>query len=176
MIDPNNCKVFFRPIFTVFSLPAVLWTCLVFSHCHLFAQPVYSVEVNPGAPGGYYFVGPYKFNPPAGKLMILDSVGKMIYYRTFAVQTMNFGILPNGQISFFSNHRNFLMDGGMTVRDTIVAGNGFDPNGHEFQLLPNGNFLLLSDEKEVKNLSTYNYFLGNNSPGSPNATVTSQVI
>jgi hypothetical protein len=176
MTDPGNRIVSHRRFVRTFFLPVILCACFLFSHERLFSQPVYSVEVNPGAPGGYYFLGPYKFNPPAGKIMILDSTGKMIYYRTFSNQAIDFKLLPNGQIVFFTNNRNFIMNGAMNILDTIIVGNGFGANGHDFELLPNGNYLLFADEKEIKNLSSYNFFLGNNSPGSPNATVTSQVI
>jgi hypothetical protein len=138
--------------------------------------PIYTVVVSQGAPGGYYYVAPYKFSSPACTQLILDSTGEFVYYKHFGASVLDFKLQPNGRVTYFNRNKFRIMKGDMFVIDSVVAGNGRITDGHELRILPDGHYLLLGEETRTLNLTAYNYFHGNGAAGSPNATVTSAVI
>ncbi len=143
--------------------------------------PSYTVTVADPQSTGYYFLTPIAIGPNAASFtplqMIMDAKGKLVYYKYFPVAGCNdFKLHPGGLMSYGSRNKFFLMDSTFTVIDSIRVKNGLAPDLHDLQILSNGHFLLLGAENETMDLSAYNYFNGNNSPGSTNAIVKCGVI
>jgi hypothetical protein len=161
--------------------PRYLTIVLFWLSANLSAQPAYNVTVNPGAPGGYYFTGPFEFFVPGSHQMILDSSGHLVYFKPFSqgpfpFAIVEFKILPNGQMCYYRKGKFFLMDSTFTVVDSVYVRNGYLADSHDLQVLPNGNYLLLAEETVTMDLQAYPYFNGNGSPGSAAASVTCGII
>jgi hypothetical protein len=139
--------------------------------------PDYQVTATgPQAPG-YYFVNPFLLTSPTTTQMILDETGELLYYHRFTDSlTLDFKLQPNGLISYGYGHTFYLMDSTFTVVDSVSCKNGVETDTHDLQVLPNGHFLMIGLEYYTQDLSGYNYFLHNGSPGSSNATVLGLVV
>jgi hypothetical protein len=138
--------------------------------------PAYTATVYDTTFTGYYFVCPIT-GPNQSVHMILDTKGDVVYYRRFLnTQSYDFKLHPNGMISYYALTKFYLLDSTFTVRDSIVPANGYQINIHDLDVMNNGHFLFLANESVTMDLSSYNYFLHNGSPGSSNATVRSQII
>ena len=130
---------------------------------------------------GYYFFSSFKqnSNPSTGKpaLMILDDKGKTVFYRIFENGLANdFKLAPNKMMSYTFGAVFMLMDSTFRVKDSVVCKNGILTDGHDLQILTNGHYLILGYETKVMDLSSYNWFNGNGSPGSTTAQVKCGVI
>ncbi len=145
--------------------------------------PPFQVQIFDSTVTGYYFLSPIKIPNPGGAFrgthLILDKNGHVVYYRRLpqGVTSSDFKLQPNGWISHTMGARFFFMDSTFTVVDSAFCQNGILPDGHDVQVLPNGNYLLLGLENVPMDLSAYNFFGPNhNLPGSPNAVVLSGVV
>lgn len=162
----------------------LLFVFLLFTQLRFLAQawPTYSVTASSSQSTGYYFTTPIKIGASSASIiptqMILDNFGNLVYYKKFPVGgSSDFKLQSNGLISYSSNNKFYLVDSTFTIVDSVVPKNGVLFDGHDIQILPNGNFLILGMEKVIMNLSSYNYFGPNNTnPGSNSATVTCGVI
>ena len=106
-------------------------------------------------------------------LLILDNSGEPIFYRrTPEGSSLDFKKQPNGLLSYFSHATNLLyvMDSTYTVIDTYQAGNGYQIDHHDFQLLPNGHALLMIWDAQTVDMSQIV------AGGNPAATVIGLVI
>lgn len=155
---------------------------IVFSCCCSLAfsqtYPAYTVTAYDTASKGYYFCTPtiYGFNSSLNHL-ILDDQGRVVYTKTFpGTNAIDFKIQPNGLISYSSATKVYLMDSTFTVIDSVSCGNGVNTDTHDMQILPNGHFLMLGFEYVIMDLSSYNMFNHNGSPGSSTANVRCAVI
>lgn len=155
------------------------------SVCQLSAQlyPPFEAKIFDSTSTGYYFLSPIKVPNPGGAFrgthLILDKNGHVVYYRRLpqGVTSSDFKLQPNGWISYSIGARFFFMDSTFTVVDSAFCQNGILPDGHDVQVLPNGNYLLLGLENVPMDLSAYAFFgPNNNNPGSPNAIVRSGVV
>ena len=147
------------------------------------AFPELQVTAYDTASSGYYFFCPYyligypTFPPGTQRQMILDDKGQLVYYKDVnGMFAGDFKLHWNGLMSYSANHQFYLMDSTFTVVDSVYIQNGVMDDLHELQILPNGNFVILGLEEVQRDLSSYNMFLGNGSPGSSNATVRANVI
>jgi len=88
-------------------------------------------------------------------VMILENDGTVVWYKELPDDySYDFKVLPNGNLHYaqFIHHHTYT-DGGDVVHvildenfnevETIEAGNGYVAEAHDFQMLPNGNVLLL---------------------------------
>jgi len=132
---------------------------------------------------GYYFTCPYTFGnfpafPPGTQhQLILDSKGDVVYYRNpVGYFGGDFKLQPNGMISFAGPGKFYLMDSTFTIVDSVTTVNGVPLDFHDLQILSNGHYLLMGLEGIPMDLSSYNLFNGNSSPGDSNATVLAVVI
>src|SRR5688500_8287009 len=120
---------------------------------------------------GYHFLVPARItNPNAGihAQLILDRHGDLGYYnqpRTI-INTPDFKVQPNGMITYFMNSKFYILDSTFTVRDSVVCKNGVSTDSHEFQILPNGNYLLLGFKNVIMDLSAYVWFKPTGTHGS----------
>lgn len=150
----------------------------------VFAQaiPPYSVTVNTGNADGYFYVCPFKMGAnPLGitpSLMIIDSDGELVYYRTFIMGSYagDFKIHDNGLMSYNRLGQFFLMDSTFTIVDSVSCQNGVNTDTHDLQILPDGNFLLMGIEDIIMDLSSYFVFGPSMNPGSTTATVKSIIV
>ncbi len=147
------------------------------------AFPVHQVTVYDTASSGYYFFCPYYFSAypvfPVGtqRQMILDSKGQLVYYKDVSgFFAGDFKVQTNGLMSYSANHQFYIMDSTFTIIDSVFNQNGIIDDLHELLILPNGNYLILGLENVQRDLSSYNMFLGNGTPGSSTATVRAGVV
>ena len=139
--------------------------------------PSYTVNVG-GVPGtGYYFISPLANGGSENLHVLIDSIGRLVCYKQFfGPNTFDFKLQPNGLISYARQSKFYMMDSTFTIVDSVSCKNGVATDFHDMQILPNGHFLMMGDETVNMDLSSYNYFLQNNSPGSVNASVLCLVI
>ena len=120
------------------------------------------------ADGGYY-------------LMMLKNDGTPFWYKKVPDHNYDFKVLPNGNLhyaEFYHTHSwtgggdctHEILDNNYNPKETIRAGNGYNADAHEFQMLPNGHVLLQSYYKTQMDISKY--VVG----GYPNAMVAGAVI
>jgi hypothetical protein len=165
--------------------------CILFAFAFLIkctlAQviPQYSVVINdPDATTGYYFIHGLKQNTPSQNFnsMILDRFGQIVYIKKYTRAQNDFKLLPDGTISHAAptgnnaTARYLILDSMFNVIDSVKSPGGIFTDLHDVQLLPNGNYLVLAYELITMDLSSYNYFSGNGSPGSSAATVLSVIV
>ncbi|MBX7044894.1 MAG: aryl-sulfate sulfotransferase [Ignavibacteria bacterium] len=130
---------------------------------------------------GYYFFSSFKINGTSAlykpSLMILDDKGRTVFYRVFNAGNANdFKIAPNKMIQYCVGSTFLLMDSTFRVKDSVLCKNGISTDGHDMQVLSNGHFLIIGYEYRTMNLSSYNWFNGNGTPGSANAQVKCGVV
>jgi hypothetical protein len=86
--------------------------------------------------------------------MIVGNDGLPVWYRASTNAVWDFKVLPNGYLHYAQQIHALTYTGGGDVThqildenyypvETIGAGNGYVAEGHEFQMLPNGNVLLI---------------------------------
>ena len=141
--------------------------------------PAYQVTVDTNTSVGYYFITPVKFGSSTANVyqMILDKYGNVVYTKNAGRQAISdFKIQPNGLMSYNTKGKSFLLDSTFTEIDSLGCKNGITTDGHDFQILSNGNYLLMGTEDTIMDLSAYHVFAHNGSAGSPNATVKCGVI
>lgn len=115
---------------------------------------------------GYYFLSVGSNN------LILDRFGNVIYYNN-AAQGGSFCLHANGLMSYGNGTGFYLMDSTFTIVDTVELKNLDENDFHEFQILPNGHFVLLGQDIEIMDLSSY-YWKGHY--GNDSAEVRCGVI
>lgn len=158
------------------TMKRILYLLLCISFAGLAQPPVYTATVN-NAPAGYYFVSACK-SASVSYPLILDESGLIVYYeKKLGSNSLDFRVWPNGQMSYHPSNINkfLLMDSAFYPADTIAAV-GCATDIHEMQILPNGHYLILGYESVTQDLSAYNYFNHNGSPGNTNATVVCNII
>jgi len=155
----------------------------------LFAQTIPNYNIvwgDPQASVGYYFLHAVKISGGQASgfhTMILDRYGRLVYLKKFNSVSNDFKLHPNGLMSYaFTPPGNpdaakfHIMDSTFYVRDSVGCAGGVFTDGHDLLILPNGHYLMMGFEYRIMNLSSYNWFNGNGSPGSSNASVKCGVI
>jgi hypothetical protein len=163
----------------------ILAILLLLKHSNSQMIPLYDVTVNDtSAASGYFFLHAITTapNPASFNSMILDKYGRLIYFKSFAGQRNDFKLQPNGEVTHAYpeggpvNARYLVLDSMFNPIDTVKIPGAIFTDLHDLKRMPNGNYLLLGYENRIMDLSSYNWFSGNGSPGSPNATVVSNVV
>jgi hypothetical protein len=120
--------------------------------------------VNSPAPG-YYFLATADDVPGMGYfLFMLDNSGKVVKYKRMISHAYDFKQQPNGLYSYAEAHSEWgyaggsrtvhrVIDSSLAPVDSFKAGNGYDADGHEFLLLPNGHALLHAYDIQYIDLS-----------------------
>lgn len=139
--------------------------------------PHYTVSAtSPNADEGDIFVAPFYWTKSivGSYLLILNQQGQIIYYQSAAddLAAFDFKVQPNGLLSYYDqkNWTFFLMNSHYQVVDSYRAGNGYFADLHDFQILPNGDALLMAYDAETVDMSKV---VPN---GKQNATVTGLII
>ncbi|CAN5595429.1 hypothetical protein BH11BAC1_BH11BAC1_05170 [soil metagenome] len=130
---------------------------------------------------GYYFLVPTRLTTPnAGfhSQLVLDRFGNVVYYKSLGTLTNSpdFKVQPDGRISYYRNQQFYLLDSTFTIVDSVSCKNGITTDSHDFQVLQNGNFLLLGYETIIMDLSAYAWFKPTGAHGSTSAAVKCNVI
>lgn len=119
-------------------------------------------------------------DPSGHYLALMDYTGNLIYFFNGNYQSgssiSNFKIMNNKLFNFYKGGLFFLADSNFNIVDTISAVNGCTNDSHDMQLLSNGNFLILAREKVIMDLSGFNMFTHNQTPGDSAALVTCGVL
>src|SRR3569832_1033528 len=119
--------------------------------------PTLTVITNyaPAVADGYIFQGVNLATPGIGYYaMIVGNDGQPIWYRALTNACWDFKVLPNGYLHYGQQIRALTYTGGGDVTHEILdenyypvesvhAGNGYVVEGHDFDMLPNGNVLLV---------------------------------
>ena len=114
------------------------------------------VAPNPGA----YFIAPFPLGPSGrADFAILDDLGQPLYEASYVGGfglPADFKMQPNGRLTFWMNGANkFIeMDSSYARVDSFTTGNGYAPDVHDLQLLPNGHALMLSYDPEPVSMDT----------------------
>jgi hypothetical protein len=107
-------------------------------------------------------------------LLILNDQGQLVYYQSVAndLAALDFKQQPNGLLSYYDQKDStfYLMNSHYQVVDSYRAGNGYVADLHDFQILPNGNALLMAYDAVTVNMSKIV------AGGKKDATVTGLVI
>jgi hypothetical protein len=145
--------------------------------------PSYSITVcDTNSSSGYYFLTAIQADPNPFNIspthLILDKNGEVVYFKVFTsgINTGSFRLQPNGLMSYTYSDKFYLMDSTFTLVDSVSCKNGIGFDGHEFQILPDGHFLMLGFENVTMDLRSYHMFNHNGTAGSANATVKCGVI
>ena len=129
---------------------------------------IFMSVTDPGTNGAFY-------------MMILTNDGTPLWYQAATNEIWDFKPLPDGELHYGELFHTYSYTGGGDVyhdlldenqnpSGSIVAGNGYLADCHEFQRLPNGHVLLIGYYKTLMNLNQL-------IPGAyPNAQVAGAVI
>jgi hypothetical protein len=143
--------------------------------------PAYNLNIYDSSVTGYYFLVARNLGTPVSGYvpmqLILNTMGEVVYYNPFPnpPSSVDFKLQPNGKISYYRGDKYFLLDSTFTIIDSVSC-IGYYTDAHDLQIINNNHYLLLGLEDTIMDLSGYNYFNHNGSPGSPNANVTADVI
>ncbi|HZW04670.1 MAG TPA: aryl-sulfate sulfotransferase [Anaerolineaceae bacterium] len=139
--------------------------------------PNFTVTASPAETAdGYIFVAPFQWlhTEVGSYLLIVDNQGELVYYQPMGseIAAYDFKKQPNGLLSYFSqaDATYYLLDSHYQVVDSYQAGNGYRADLHEFEVLPNGNVLLMIYDSQQVDLSQYVR------DGRPDAQVIALVI
>lgn len=123
--------------------------------------PTFTVTKWPGETAdGYIFMAYYNYwqLTPTAYLLILDDNGEPIFYKELAPVgiAMDFKKQPNGLLTYYpleAGSRFLAMDNSYQVVRSYTAGNGYQADFHDFQILENGNALLMIHDSRIVDMS-----------------------
>ena len=103
---------------------------------------------------------------------IIDHFGNPLFYMETPIGSRNFESQPDGSYSYYDNSiKGFLvMNDYFHITDTINRVNNESVDFHEFTILENGNYILMSHDPRVIDMSQYV------EGGNPSATVTGMIF
>lgn len=121
--------------------------------------PHYTVKGTAPDNEGDIFVSPFYWTKSVlgSYLLILNNQGQIVYYKSVADDEVAFDFKkqPNGLLSYYSQKDStfYLMNSHYQVVDKYQAGDGYFVDLHDFQILPNGNALLMAYDTEDVDMS-----------------------
>lgn len=132
----------------------------------LLTFPQFVVESSEQSAPGYYL---FDISTYMG---IIDHFGNPLFYMETPVGSRNFESQPDGSYSYYDNTiKGFLvMNNYFQITDTITRVNNKSIDFHEFIILENGNYILMSLDQRVIDMSLYV------EGGNPSATVTGMIF
>ncbi len=134
--------------------------------------PAITVEsINNPSPGGIFISNfPVGTSKAGFYLTIVNNDGSIAEYKKLPNRAFDFKVQPNGELSYYTDSKWFVMDTSFNVVDTFQCGNGYTADLHDFELLPNGHALLFANDPEPVDMSQVT------PGGNPNATVVGGII
>jgi hypothetical protein len=151
--------------------------------------PVIKIDTSVSPAPGYLFLTTFNIsqNSPS-YILVLDSLAKPLFYQKPLLGGIDFKMGPNGLFSYASAigagdvHQigplkvqnakviDYILDSDFNLIDSVQCKNGYLSDTHEFRILPNGNYLMLSYEMVPVDMSKVV------NGGNPNAIVIGSVI
>ncbi len=119
--------------------------------------PTVTTAVYGPTSAGQLFLNALSLVPPQGSyLMIVNDAGMATFAREVWDWTLDLKAQPDGSLTYYDYDGacfHVLDDAYATVR-TIVAGNGYNADGHELLVRPDGNVLYMIYDAQVVDMST----------------------
>jgi len=123
--------------------------------------PAFTATKGDGETGdGYIFMSYYNYwrLEQSAYLLILEDNGEPVYYKQLApiAVAMDFKKQKNGLLTYFplmADGRFLAMDSSYQVVKTYEAGNGYETDLHDLQILENGNALLMIHDQRTVDMS-----------------------
>ncbi len=138
-----------------------------------FPQVTVDTSNNP-APGDLFIANQsQKTNASIGNyIMIFSNNGSAVKYLALPKSANLFKMEPNGDLSYNlkGSGQRIILDTSFTPIDTLQCGNGYNTNGHDCLLLPNGHAVLFANDPEPVDMSQVV------PDGNPDAIVTGVVV
>lgn len=132
---------------------------------------------------GYIYLANFGGGVDRSYLMILNNDGTPVKYRKVPLPGFDFKMQPNGLITnarIITSHipqgwgwaeaYMEVMDGNLKVIDTVQCKGGYIADFHDFKILPNGHYLLISYDPQPVDMSQ---IIPN---GNPNAIVLGSIV
>ncbi|MGB9771509.1 MAG: aryl-sulfate sulfotransferase [Candidatus Kapaibacteriota bacterium] len=132
---------------------------------------------------GYIYIANFGMGAERSYLMILDNNGNPIKYKKVPMPGFDFKMQPNGLITnarIITSHipqgwgwaeaHMEVMNENLEVIDTVQCKGGYIADFHDFKMLPNGNYLLISYDPQPIDMSKVV------PGGNPNAIVLGSII
>lgn len=120
---------------------------------------------------GYYILTE---NEREGAAMILNHCGDIILMFDDKGLHGNFTLQPDGHITYADLKQFYLVDSTFSVVDSISCKDVFETNKHDFQILPNGHFLMLGSD--TLRMDMTGFVFNNGKPGTTNMLVKASVV
>lgn len=132
---------------------------------------------------GYIYIANFGMGAGRSYLMILDNEGKPVKYKKVPLPGFDFKMQPNGLITnahIITSHipqgwgwaeaYMEVMDQELNVIDTVQCKGGYIADFHDFKILPNGHYLLISYDPQPIDMSKVV------DGGNPNAIVLGSIV
>ena len=124
---------------------------------------------------GVLFSAPFNLGPStSADFQITDDRGQPVYQRRFTPQYfgLDFKMQPSGQLTFWMNgtFKFIAVDSAYAFVDSFTTGNGYNPDNHDLQVLPNRHALMLSYDAQPVGMDTVV------AGGNPHATVLGLIV
>ena len=117
--------------------------------------PNITVNMSNNPSEGFIFLSPRTLPLQMGYLIIMDNDAIPIYYHRSSYEMWGFKVQLNGLLSFCDQkHYCYMMDSSYKIIDSVRTGNGYLTNSHEFQILPNGHYILMAYDPQVVRMDT----------------------
>jgi len=125
---------------------------------------IITVKTTP-SPGFVYLAPNTRVPSPAyaPALLVLDSAGLLVASKFAPEYPFDLRVLPDGRLGYSvfqaagsgprASSSVFIVDSTLTTRDSLKGGNGYNLAMHSFQVLPNGNRLLILQEDVIMDMS-----------------------
>lgn len=145
----------------------------------------YEFTINSNTPG-YYLTVPAKqgLTPANPNFLstpqtILDGNGYVVWYYDNQMVNADFKYYPEHSLFSYTNAVGpaltmyYILDMDLNIIDSITNTPNYQPEGHEFQILSNGNYIFAAEKDTVMDLSAYTF---DGITGGVNTTVESFVL
>ena len=124
---------------------------------------------------GLLFLSDFRLGPGPPRrsyLMIVRDDGTPVFSRGLRRIALDFKPQPDGRLTYYDTAVGYyyVMNPLYSVVDSVRCGNGYQTDGHDLQLLPNGHALLMGADLQAVDMSWIV------SAGSPNAMVTGLIV
>ncbi len=117
----------------------------------LYTFPQFVVESSEQTTAGYYLFEILTY------LAIIDHFGNPLFYKKIPEGAKNFESQPDGSYSYYANSSSgfLVMNENFQITDTFTKVNDGGINSHEFNILENGNYIVLGYDRRVVDMSQY---------------------
>ncbi len=105
---------------------------------------------------GYFFMGSKGLTAPNAShyITIIDNYGTPVFFRKMNKATSSIRLLNDGRIAYLNGvpRKIYILNDKLEV-ENLIAIEGFQPNGHDWDVAENGNILLMGEAKSTIDMS-----------------------